>query len=171
MRISIEWLRAFFLSNSNKPMKLRLLLFLSLMVVLPAFADEANLVIRQKGGSETVLLLSANPVLTFKDEDMIVTSDVSSFIIPLDLIDSYGAANDVTSIHHITQGHPEYKNGSVVFSGLSQGSEVSIYKADGTLVFSHYADASGYAAVSVSNLPKGVYIVRAPNSSIKIINK
>ena len=152
-------------------MKLRLLLFLSLMVVLPAFAGDANLVIKQKGGSETVLLLSANPVITFEDEDMVVTSDVSSFMIPIDMIESYGTVNDITAIHQITQEHPEYINGSVVFRGLSHDSEVSIYKADGTLVFSQNADGSGHATVSVSNLLKGVYIVRTPNSSMKIINK
>ena len=160
-----------FLFKPNKPMKLRLLLFLSLMAVLPAFADDANLVIKQKGGSETILLLSTNPVITFQDEYMVVTSDVSSFMIPIDMIESYGAANDVTAIHHITQEHSEYKDGSVVFSGLYHDSNVSIYKADGTLISSQKADNSGHAVVSVSNLPKGVYIVRTPNSSMKIINK
>lgn len=152
-------------------MKLRLLLFLSLMVVLPAFADDANLVIKQKGGSETVLLLSTNPVITFKDEDMVVTSDVSSFMIPIDMIESYGAVNDVTAIHQITQEYSEYKNGSILFRGLSNGSEVSIYNSDGTLISSQNADSSGHAAVSVANLPKGGYIVRTPNCSLKIINK
>ena len=152
-------------------MKLRLLLFLSLMAALPAFADDANLVIKHKGGAETVLLLSTNPVITFKDEDMVVTSDVSSFMIPIEMIESYGASNDVTAIRNITQEYPEYKNGSVVFSGLSRGSEVSIYKADGTLVFSQKADGSGCATVSIDNLPKGMYIVRTPNNSMKIISK
>lgn len=152
-------------------MKLRLLLFLSLMAVLPAFADDANLVIKHKGGTETVLLLSTNPVITFKDEDMVVTSDVSSFMIPIDMIESYGAANDVTAIRNITQEQPEYKNGSVVFCGLSHGSEVGIYKADGTLVLLQSADGAGHATVSIASLPKGVYIVRTPNNSMKIINK
>lgn len=152
-------------------MKLRLLLFLSLIAVLPAFADDANLVIKHKGGAETVLLLSTNPVITFKDEDMVVTSDVSSFMIPIEMIESYGASNDVTAIRNITQEHPEYKNGSVVFSGLSRGSEVSIYKADGTLVLLQSADGAGHATVSIASLPKGVYIVSTPNNSMKIINK
>lgn len=141
------------------------------MAVLPAFADDANLVIKHKGGTETVLLLSTNPVITFKDEDMVVTSDVSSFMIPIDMIESYGAANDVTAIRNITQEQPEYKNGSVVFCGLSHGSEVGIYKADGTLVLLQSADGAGHATVSIASLPKGVYIVRTPNNSMKIINK
>ena len=71
------------------------------MAVLPAFADDANLVIKQKGGSETVILLSTNPVITFKDENMVVTSDVTSFMVPIDMIESYSAANDVTAIQQI----------------------------------------------------------------------
>jgi len=151
-------------------MKLRLLLILSFVATLSAFADDARIVIKQKGGSETILELSTNPVITFSGEDMIVTNDFTSISIPLEVIDNYTAYNDATGIEPIVTP-PLYANGHVVFSSLAQGTQVRVHTIDGRLVSSMRADSSGNVDIIFDKLPKGAYIVSTPNSSIKIINK
>lgn len=151
-------------------MKLRLLLILSFLVTLSAYADDARIVIKQKSGNETVLQLAFNPVITFSGEDMVITSNLTTISIPLADVDSYAAYDDASAIRPLTET-PQFANGHVVFRGLAQGSEARVYTVDGRLISRHAADASGHADVSIDNLPKGVYVISTPNNNIKIINK
>lgn len=151
-------------------MKLRLLFVVMFVATLSAYADDACIVIKQKSGNETILELSANPIITFSGEDMVVTSSLTTIAIPLADVDSYTAYDATTGIRPLTDA-PQFANGHVLFSGLAKGSDVRIYTADGRLVSHQQADASGHAAVSLDSLPKGVYVIRTPDNSIKIINK
>ena len=151
-------------------MKSRLLLILLSVVTLSAYADDARIVIKQKSGNETVLALASNPVITFSGDDMVITSSLNTISIPLADVDSYTFNDGTTAIRPLVDA-PQYVNGHVIFSGLAKGAEVSIYTFDGRIVRRQSADATGYADVSLGSLPKGVYVVRTPNNSIKITNK
>ena len=151
-------------------MKFRLLLFISLLASLSAYADDACIVIRQKSGNETVLQMAFNPVITFAGEDMVITSDLTTIYIPLADVDGYTATNGTSSVRPLT-GAPLFANGHVVFRGLVRGTVARVYTVDGRLVCQQAADASGCADVSLDSIPKGVYIINTPNNSIKIINK
>lgn len=143
---------------------------MSFLATLSAYADDARIVIKQKSGNETVMELSTNPVITFSGEDMVVTSTLTTITIPLADVDYYKVYDATTAIRPLTDT-PQFANGHVVFSGLAKGADVCIYTADGRLVGRHQADTFGHADVSLDSLPKGVYVVRTPDSSIKIINK
>ena len=140
------------------------------VATLSAYADDARIVIKQKSGNETVLELSANPVITFSGEDMVVTSSLTTIAIPLADVDSYTACDATTGIRPLTDA-PQFANGHVLFNGLSKGADACIYTASGRLVSRQQADATGHADVSLDSLPKGVYVVRTPDNSLKIINK
>lgn len=53
------------------------LLLLLLVGIQLSLADDTTLTIKQKGGNETLLELSTNPVITFEDESMVVTSSLT----------------------------------------------------------------------------------------------
>lgn len=132
------------------------------------YAD--SITIKQKSGNETILELSTNPVITFVGEDMVVTNDFTTISFPLSDIDSY-VVNHVSSEIHETINTPQYHNGHVVLSGLANGSAVFVYNLGGRIVSQHIADAMGCLDIDLSNFPKGAYIISAPNTKIKVINK
>ena len=151
-------------------MKKKILLFLLALLPLAANADDAQIVIKQKSGNETVLKLSTNPVITFEGEKMVVASDVIQISIPMDDIDDYVVSDGTTAIEPV-KAQPQYTRGHVIFSGMPAGSPVYIHTLNGKVVAKQAADASGKADVSLENLPKGAYIISSQNSSIKVINK
>ena len=151
-------------------MKLPLLLILSLLSALSAYADDASVVIKQKSGGETVLQLANNPVITFSGEDMVVTTDLTSISIPLADVDSYTFSDGTSGIKPVKSA-PQFADGHIILSGMAAGAEVSVYTPDGRLFSRQRADGSGRADISLASLPKGMYVVRTQDNSIKIINK
>jgi hypothetical protein len=151
-------------------MKKQLLLFLLMLLPMLASADEAQIVIKQKSGNETILKLSTNPVITFEGENMVVASDVIQISIPMGDIDDYVVSDGTTAIEPVAT-QPLYSRGHVIFSGVAAGSSVYIHTLDGKVVGKQVADASGKADISLENLPKGAYIISSQSNSIKVVNK
>lgn len=147
-----------------------LISFLLLVASLSSYADEAQIVIKQKYGGETILELSTNPVITFTSESMVVTNDFTTITIPFDNVDSYVVSDGATGIS-MPKAAPQYVNGHVMFSNLPAGSPVDVFTIDGRLVSRLSADSSGNADVSLDALPKGTYIISSVTSKIKVINK
>ncbi len=148
----------------------KLLLLLFLFVATATYADDAQIVIKQKGGNETILKLSLNPIITFVGENMVVTSDVIQISIPIDDIGGYVVSDGTTGIGPVTT-QPQYTRGHVIFSGIAVGSPVYVHTLEGKVVGKQTADASGNADISMENLPKGIYIISSQNNTIKVINK
>ena len=73
------------------------------MVGSTAYADEATVVIKQKSGNETVLELSTNPVITFSGENMVITSNITTIMIPMDDIDNYVVRGEGSGIKAVTE--------------------------------------------------------------------
>lgn len=146
------------------------LLLLLLVGIQLSWADDATIVIKQKGGNETLLKLSTNPVITFEDESMVVTSSLTQIFIPLGDIVEYtvsGAASGIKTIPAV----PEFRNGCVVFSDLPPGTPICVHSIDGRLINRHTIDYTGVGTVRIDNLPEGVNVISVLNKTIKIINK
>lgn len=135
-----------------------------------AFADDAQVVIKQKSGNTTILTLSTNPVITFEDENMVITTSFTCVSIPLSNVDSYTAVDETTGITNVTT-NPQFKAGEIAFSDLPAKTRIAIYSLGGRLVGSQMADDAGNATVSLENLSKGIYIIKTPNANIKVTNK
>ncbi len=143
-------------------------LLLLLFIVTDVFAD--NIMIRQKNGNETILELATNPIITFADENMVVTNNFTSIILPLEDIDSYVVSNDNTGILKVTDA-PEHHNGHVVFKGIVEETSVLVHSLDGNIRHKYTSDGSGILDVNIGIFPKGVYIITTSNYQIKVINK
>ena len=85
-----------------------------------------SITIKQKSGNETILDLSTNPIITFSGENMVVTNDFTSIMLPLDDIDSYVVGNVNTGILEMADT-PEYHDGHVMFKGIVEGTTVVLY--------------------------------------------
>ena len=151
-------------------MKTSLISLLFLMIGLTAYADDSTIVIKQKSGNETVLELSANPVITFSGENMVITSNITTIMIPMDDIDDYVVCGEGTGIKPVTET-PQFVDGNVVFSNIPKGTTVRIHALDGALVRTQTVTLSGPTIVSLDQLNKGCYIISAGEYRIKVIKK
>jgi hypothetical protein len=146
--------------------KILFLLFLSVSVIMSA----ESITIKQKSGNKTILDLSTNPIITFSGENMVVTNDFTSIMLPLDDIDSYVVGNVNTGILEMADT-PEYHDGHVMFKGIVEGTTVFVHSIDGKMIHKFTSDGSGILEVNIGIFPKGVYIITTTENQIKVINK
>lgn len=140
------------------------------MVTITSNADEAQIVIKQKIGGNTILELSTNPVITLTNESLVVTNDFTVIAIPFDNIDSYVVTNGTAGISQ-PEEVAHYVNGHVLFSNLPIGSVVNVFTIDGLLISRQFVDDTGKADICLDALPKNNYIISSFYNKIKVINK
>ena len=142
------------------------------------------LVLTQTDGTEVAKFqLSAKPVMSFSGPDLVVTCGDATLTTPMaGLITTFSDEEAPTAINSrfavgsgsVAAGEspsPTMAFGAASVEGLRQGDTVTLYTADGKTLTSVEADSNGRASVSLSSLPKGIFILRTPTQSYKIINK
>lgn len=115
---------------------------------------------------------------TFKKEDQIAVSCKGSTPILLKASDMSGCVYTKVDKNKVTSGvmlptvedvFVEYTPKGYVFSGLNKGELVSIYNVSGLLVKKRKAGSDGKATLKLSDLPNGIYLIKAGNRrTIKI---
>lgn len=150
-------------------MKKLLLFALLMMVAANARADNAKLVIKQKSGNETVLALSTNPVITFVGDNMKIENELINISIPIDDIDDYRVDNPDRIEEQVVK--PIMTKGHVIFLGIPKGTTAYVYTPDGKTVCTQKAHDDGTVDFNIDTLPKGMYIIKASNNTIKITTK
>lgn len=150
-------------------MKKLLLFALLMMVAANARADNAKLVIKQKSGNETVLALSTNPVITFVGDNMKIENELINISIPIDDIDDYRVDNPDRIEEQVVK--PIMTKGHVIFLGIPKGTTAYVYTPDGKTVCTQKANDDGTVDFNIDTLPKGMYIIKASNNTIKITTK
>ena len=152
-----------------KKVKLLTLLLLFIVYTQSSFANDATITIRQKGGNETVLELSTNPIITFDGDNMLVTNEFTNVVIPLTDIMEYIVSEAATSIN-VVSSTPLFENGRIRFTNLPKGLPVCVYAVDGKLASKQIVDDSGMVSIDLTCLPKGVCVISIQSRNIKIIN-
>ena len=163
----------------------RMMLLLAVFMLLPGMskADDTSitvqyLVVTQTDGSVAKFTLSDVPVISFDADSMVVTS--VNEVLRTDLAGiadyAFNEENITTGINGIAQKNqvgviPSFQSGSVDFSGLKDGNTIHVFSMNGQAVQTVKVDAQGNATVSLSQLPKGIYIIKAPSQSYKVVNK
>ncbi|GHT42758.1 hypothetical protein AGMMS49965_14980 [Bacteroidia bacterium] len=100
--------------------------------------------------------------VTFDDDDE-VTSAASEAVTPEDAT----GINDVEEVA-TAKLYPNPVRDVVTISGLQGNETIRFYDASGRAVLEHKADASE-ANITVSQLPKGIYIVRIGTKALKLM--
>jgi len=132
-----------------------------------------QLVVWQKSGEKVYIDLAELPETTFEDGLLVIRGSKTSVQFQLSTILRYtyeGISN--TGIEQLPDGRSISiaKDGdSVTLRNLSEGSTVSIYSANGTLIEKQTAQSGQPLILSVNNRPSGVYIVKTGKETIKLL--
>lgn len=146
----------------------------TLLMCLCWFASQAqnstSIIVKQKGGNETIFDLTTNPVITFEGENMVIVNSFTSITIPIEDIDNYVISKDATEVSELVL-QPQYTRNHVIFTGIAKGTRINVYTIDGKDVVKNESDDSGIVDINLDSLPKGMYIIKVSNKSIKVFNK
>ena len=152
--------------------RLQLLLLMLLALPIGMLADSQNtLVVKLKNGAETTFFLKDKPNVTFEGTDLKVVSNKETVTFALsDVLRFTYVKKDASGIDETVVDPTEvsYDGSVLVISQLKQGASVDIYSLDGKLVRQLKAYRCTYR-LSLSELPTGLYLVKADNITYKIM--
>ena len=155
--------------------RLQLLLLMLLALPIGMLADSQNtLVVKLKNGAETTFFLKDKPNVTFEGTDLKVVSNKETVTFALsDVLRFTYVKKDASGIDETVVDPTEvsYDGSVLVISQLKQGASVDIYSLDGKLVRQLKAHHSGTYRLSLSELPTGLYLVKADNITYKIMKQ
>ena len=148
-----------------------------MLLALPIgmLADSQNtLVVTLKNGAETAFFLKDQPNVTFEGTNLKVVSKKETVSFTLsDVLRFTYVKKDPSGIDETVTDPTEvsYKGGVLVISQLKQGATVDVYSPDGKQVRQLKANHSGTYRLSLSELPIGLYLVKADNITYKIMKQ
>lgn len=152
--------------------RLQLLLLLLLAWPIGVLADNLNtLVVKMKNGAETAFFLKDKPNVTFEGTNLKVVSEKTTTTFALaDVLRFTYVKKDPTGIDEqiVDPTEISYEDGVLVISQIKAGASVGIYALDGKLVRQLKAQRAGTYRLSLSELPTGLYLVKADNVTYKI---
>ena len=123
-------------------------------------------------GKPVSFALSDKPVITYQNNQLVVTTAEETVEISVAEISGTGFSETSTAIRNLMSGgKPQVECGRVCFSDLTPGTSVQVFTIDGRSVAEAKADADGTALVSLSEFPKGTYLLKTGRQTIKMINK
>ena len=153
--------------------RLQLLLLMLLALPIAMLADSQNtLVVKLKNGAETAFFLKDQPNVTFEGTNLKVVSQKETVTFALsDVLRFTYVKKDASGIDETVVDPTEvsYDGGVLVISQLKQGASVDIYSLDGKLLRQLTAHHSGTYRLNLSELPTGLYLVKADNITYKIM--
>ena len=134
------------------------------------------MVVTTKGGAKTEFLLTVKPYVKFEGTNLRITSTKADFTFALaDVVNFTYINTDPSGITEFAKTDDpteiSYQEGTLVLSQLKKGTVVGIYTLDGKLVGQLKADRQRTYRLSLSSLPKGVYIVKADSITTKIMKR
>jgi len=150
------------------------LLFL-LLFVLSAGAHAENvrfLEVRQSDGTSSYFTLSEKPVITLEDGIFKAVGESLTVEKPLGEVSGFNFLETLpTSVETVRGAESRYVLGHAYVTGMKAGSRVMVYGVDGQKMLEATAGSDGNVDVDLTSLQNGVYIVKSPTSSIKVIKK
>lgn len=142
----------------------------TLMIVLASvcMASAKSVVFTLSDGTLVYYLLGGdtNPIMRFVDDKVVVNADTYEF----SGIKNFYISNedDPNAIENVLAKSSIKYDGNTVVVGAAKGKTVKVFAVNGTEVKAPISTAEGYAAVDMSGLQKGTYIISVGSSSIKV---
>lgn len=140
------------------------------------YTDVQYLVVTDTAGVEYEFALTDAPVITYSAANIIVTSNADTLSTALGDVKDYKftskkVATGIQNLPAVATDEPQFSFANASISGLKAGTRVAVYGINGVLVSSLTAGQDGNVSVDLGNLPSGIYILRTPSKSFKIVNK
>lgn len=157
-------------------MKKRILSVVTCLVLGAVMSMAENvLVIHLSSGSDLrFVLLAEEPTISFVGENVVINTASTELVYDMDLVKSfsYEDAQTPTGVEGVKGNDGMKLDGDrLVLSGLPVGSHVQVFTAAGQLSMSATVGSDGTATLSLSQLARGVYVVKAHQISTKITKK
>lgn len=157
-------------------MRQRLLLFLLLTAMsIGMYADQLEtLIVTLKNGSQTAFFLKDKPQVKFEGTDLKVTSDVGDATFALaDVLRFTYEKKNPSGIDEIVVDPTgvAFQDDVLMISQMKANAIVAIYALDGRLLRQLKAHRSGTYRLNLSELPAGLYLVKADNTTYKITKR
>ena len=154
----------------------RFLLLMLLTVSYSAMqADQVqSLIVQLKDGSQTAFFLKDKPQVTFDGPNLKVTSTAGDTSFALsDVLRFTYAKKDPTGIDEMVTDPTgvDFQGDVLVISQLKANGDVSVYALDGKLLRELKASHAGTYRLNLSELPTGLYLVKADNVTYKILKR
>ena len=133
--------------------------------------DRNFLVIETKDHVQTTYMLAEKPEVRFEGTNLRVVSAKADVTYQLtDILRFTYEKRSVTGVSELqtTPATVDYEDGELVISGIKAGAAVGVYSLDGKLVRQLTAQHAGTYRLSLSALPRGVYVVKADNVTYKV---
>ncbi len=159
----------------KKLLKLTLLLLASIVLAVPLRAADnpVTLVVLTRDNAQHMFVLADKPEVTFAGTDLVVTCENSTTTFALPDVIRFTYMNATDAVEEITKDQTQvnFKDGMIVVNGLKANATVAVYSIDGKLVARLTAQDAGTYSLNLSDLPTGVYIVKADCVTYKIAKR
>ena len=144
-----------------------------LSLALSSFAGERQVVIQFMDGSRSAFLLSEEPIMTFRSHQLNISTMNGSVSFELQQVEKFFFNEDgETSIKTKKDDKDltiSYQDKERLVIKLPQSkTPVRLYGLDGVNYQTSIMINGGFAEISLSSLPKGIYVINVNNRSIKI---
>ncbi len=153
-------------------MKKLLSLIILFVFAHSVMADDMLLQIWQSDGNVVNIDLSEEPVTRYADGNLIITTTKTTISYPLEKVAKYTyiSADGIESVNGMRSKFSQ-DGETLIFSGLAQGTEISVYASSGQMIRKTKAGPQAKTTVSVSSLPPGVYMVKVNSITYKITKR
>lgn len=139
---------------------------------ISAKADSQALNLQMKDGTVHSFLLSEMPVITMENNQLIVTSSNTTAVYDLYSVSMYAYGEPSSGINQTTIESKFTRLGdNIIFNGIDNAEKVRIYSVNGTIINANKEASGNNVIVSLSEIPAGIYIVKANNITVKITKR
>lgn len=133
---------------------------------------DESIVLWHTNGEKTCYLLSSKPVITYNEENLLLTAIDVDIEVPRTDIEKITIEKNPTDIQQISsdkqQGNIAVNADGALLSGFEKGLKVYLFQVNGVLVGQYTISESGSLTISLSGMERGIYIIKAGRSTIKI---
>ena len=155
-----------------KKQKFLFMLLAMLMMAVGTKAAEAQYVVFDLKDAQVVIALQDRPVINCQNGELKVTvGGETKVTAPLGDVVKYSFTDTPSGIGNVNDEQTHMELGHVYVAHAPKGATVRVFTIDGKQVTAQRIGDDGSADIDLSPLGKGLFIVKTPHSSIKIINK
>lgn len=135
-------------------------------------ADGMFLQIWQSDGKIVNIDLDEQPVTTYSDGNLVITTTKAVISYPLEKVAKYTyfSADGISNLESMRTKFSQ-DGETLIFTGLEQGTEIAVYASSGQMMHRTKASLQAKTTVSVSDLPPGVYLVKVNSITYKITKR
>lgn len=153
-------------------MKKILLLLLVFSTVSVTYADDWILQIWQNDGNVMNINLNDEPVTTYSEGNLLIRTKNSSITYPLEKVKKYTfvSSSDIQEINGMGASFSQ-DGETLIFRNLKENTNIEIFTVSGQVIKKINNGKHSKATVSVSNLPIGVYVIKANDLTFKITKR